>query len=114
MDDFNLIRNDLKEYLSDAEVGVIGRDFLLAKEAHEGQKRHTGEPYISHPLAVAQILIEMRMDPATIAAAILHDVIEDTPIEKHDLVEKFGKEIADLVDGVTKLTQIEFENRAQA
>jgi guanosine-3',5'-bis(diphosphate) 3'-pyrophosphohydrolase len=87
---------------------------LLAKEAHEGQKRHTGEPYITHPVAVATILAQMRMDPPTIMAAILHDVIEDTYVEKQDLINRFGKEVADLVDGVTKLTQITFESHAQA
>lgn len=114
VDDFAELRHELKSYLNEAEIGIIESAYLLAKDAHEGQKRHTGEPYITHPIAVAMILANMRMDPQTIIAAILHDVIEDTPIEKSDLVQKFGKEVADLVDGVTKLTQIEFESRAQA
>lgn len=114
MDEFDALQKELQTYLNETEIGIIRRAYILAKQAHEGQKRHTGEPYITHPLAVALILTQMRMDPATIAAAILHDVIEDTPIEKSDLIEQFGKEIADLVDGVTKLTQIEFENRAHA
>lgn len=114
MEAFDLLRKESELYLNEAEIDVLHRAFLLAKEAHEGQLRHTGEPYVTHPLAVALILAEMRMDPATIAAAILHDVIEDTPVEKSDLTEKFGKEIAEIVDGVTKLTQIEFENRAHA
>jgi len=112
--EFEVLRQELEHYLNDAEIHAIEQAYLLAKEAHEGQKRHTGEPYITHPVAVATILAQMRMDPPTIMAAILHDVIEDTYIEKQDLVSRFGKEVADLVDGVTKLTQITFESHAQA
>ncbi len=114
MDDFEDLHHALVQYLDESELSVIRDAYELAKTAHEGQRRHTGEPYITHPLAVAKILAEMHMDPPTLIAAILHDVIEDTYIEKSDLVARFGKEIADLVDGVTKLTQIEFETRAEA
>ncbi len=112
--EFEDLRQELQNYLDSSQIATIGEAYELAKRAHEGQKRHTGEPYITHPVAVAHILAQMRMDPPTIMAAILHDVIEDTAVEKPHLIEKFGKEVADLVDGVTKLTQIEFENRAQA
>jgi len=108
------LRKELQLYLSGSEIKAVVKACDLAKNAHEGQTRHTGEPYITHPLSVALILAEMRMDPQTIMAAILHDVIEDTPIEKSDLVKEFGQEVADLVDGVTKLTQMEFESRALA
>lgn len=114
MIEFESLRQELKAYLTDAEIDAIEKAFLLAKDAHEGQKRHTGEPYITHPVAVATILAQMRMDPPTIMAAVLHDVIEDTYVEKQDLINQFGKEVADLVDGVTKLTQINFESHAQA
>lgn len=114
MQAFEELRQELQLYLDHQQIHTIEEAYILAKKAHEGQKRHTGEPYITHPVAVALILAGMRMDPATIMAAILHDVIEDTSVEKQDLVKQFGKEVADLVDGVTKLTQIEFENRAQA
>jgi RelA/SpoT family (p)ppGpp synthetase len=114
MAEFEALRQELKSYLSDAEIAIIEQAYLLAKDAHSGQKRYTGEPYITHPVAVASILAQMRMDPPTIIAAILHDVIEDTHVEKEEIAEKFGKEIADLVDGVTKLTQITFESRAHA
>jgi len=80
----------------------------------EGQSRVSGEPYISHPVEVALILSEMRMDANTIIAAILHDVIEDTPTLKEHLVDEFGEEVADLVDGVSKLTKIDFRSRAEA
>ncbi len=114
MAEFETLREELKHYLNDTEISAIEKAYLLAKEAHSGQKRHTGEPYVTHPVAVAVILAEMRMDPPTIMAAILHDVIEDTTVEKPEIVEKFGKEVADLVDGVTKLTQITFESHVQA
>jgi guanosine-3',5'-bis(diphosphate) 3'-pyrophosphohydrolase len=111
---FEALRDEINQYLSREQVSAVEKAYLFAKEAHGTQTRYTGEPYITHPLAVAQILAEMRMDPPTIMAAILHDVIEDTPVKQGEMVEKFGNEIADLVDGVTKLTQIHFENYAQA
>ncbi len=114
MIEFELLRTELSHYLDDQQIKIVEQAYQLGRKAHEGQKRHTGEPYITHPLAVAKILAEIHMDPPTIIAAILHDVIEDTDIVKQDIVAQFGKEIADLVDGVTKLTQIEFETRAQA
>ncbi len=86
----------------------------MARDAHQGQKRSTGEPYITHPVAVASILADMRMDYQSIAAALLHDVIEDTGVEKKTLSECFGQDVAELVDGVSKLTQIEFTSRAEA
>jgi (p)ppGpp synthase/HD superfamily hydrolase len=114
LEEYKALIDELKTYLDDEQLRIIEDACLLGKKAHEGQKRHTGEPYITHPFLVATILAEMRMDPPTIIAAILHDVLEDTAVEKQDLVDQFGKEIADLVDGVTKLTQIEFESRAEA
>ena len=114
MQEFEALRIELQSYLDSKQIDTIEEAYVLAKKAHEGQKRHTGEAYITHPVSVAIILAQMRMDPATIIAAILHDVIEDTDVKKSDLVEKFGKEIAELVDGVTKLTNLEFESRAQA
>ncbi|MDX1902081.1 MAG: bifunctional GTP diphosphokinase/guanosine-3',5'-bis pyrophosphate 3'-pyrophosphohydrolase [Gammaproteobacteria bacterium] len=114
MQELETLQKELKQYLSSADIRNIEKACKLAHSAHEGQTRHTGEPYITHPLSVALILAQMRMDPQTIIAAILHDVIEDTHIEKEDIIKEFGEEIAELVDGVTKLTQIEFENRAMA
>ena len=104
----------LEEYLDTEQVKEVYQAYLFGAEAHEGQRRMSGEPYIYHPLAVARILAEMRLDHQTIVAAILHDVIEDTPTAKEQLVERFGEEIAELVDGVSKLTHIEFETKAQA
>ena len=105
---------ELGTYLEPHQVEEIYRAYQLGARAHEGQSRVSGEPYISHPVEVALILSEMRMDANTIIAAILHDVIEDTPTLKEHLVDEFGEEVADLVDGVSKLTKIDFRSRAEA
>lgn len=111
---FDELSSELASYLDANHIAIIEHALQLAIDAHQGQQRQSGEPYISHPIAVAKILASMRMDAATITAAILHDVLEDTRIEKATLTEEFGTEVADLVDGVSKLTQINFENRAEA
>ena len=105
---------ELEAYLEPAQVEGIYSAYLVGAEAHDGQVRVSGEPYISHPVAVARILAEMRMDSNSIIAAILHDVIEDTPTLKEHLAEQFGEEVAELVDGVSKLTQIDFHSKAEA
>ena len=104
----------LDSYLDADQVREIYRAYLFSAEAHEGQQRVSGEPYIYHPLAVAQILADMRMDHKSIMAAILHDVIEDTGTPKEQVARLFGEEVAELVDGVSKLTQITFESQAEA
>lgn len=111
---FTELRRELEKYLDKKQIKSIHRAYLLGRHAHEGQTRQSGEPYITHPIAVATILAKMRMDAPTIIAAILHDVIEDTAIEKSTLVTEFGQQVADLVDGVTKLTLIKFESKAEA
>ncbi len=104
----------LEEYLEPEQVQAVYRAYLFGAEAHEGQRRLSGEPYIYHPLAVARILAELHLDHESIVAAILHDVIEDTGADKEQLTELFGAEVAGLVDGVSKLTHIEFETKAHA
>ncbi len=104
----------LSTYLDADAVSKIYRAYLFGAEAHKGQKRVSGEPYIYHPVAVARILAEMRMDEKSIMAAILHDVIEDTTTAKDQIAYEFGQEVAELVDGVSKLTNMQFENRAEA
>jgi len=104
----------LETYLDKDQVQEVYQAYLFGAEAHEGQKRLSGEPYIYHPLAVARILAGLKMDRNTIMAAILHDVIEDTDYAKDQLAKKFNEEVADLVDGVSKLTQIKFESKAEA
>lgn len=104
----------MASYLTDEEVEKVTRAYEFSAKAHEGQHRKSGEPYIHHPLEVARILAEMHMDYPTLAAAILHDVIEDTPTLKNEIQKKFGKGVAELVDGVSKLTQITFTTHAEA
>jgi RelA/SpoT family (p)ppGpp synthetase len=104
----------LDSYLEADQIREVYRAYLFSAEAHEGQQRVSGEPYIYHPLAVAQILADMRMDYKSIIAAILHDVIEDTGTAKEKVAKFFGEEVAELVDGVSKLTQITFESQAEA
>ena len=104
----------LETYLESEQVKQVYRAYLFGAEAHEGQHRASGEPYIYHPLQVAKILAEMRLDHQSIEAAILHDVIEDTETAKAQISDRFGKEVAELVDGVSKLTLISFESKAEA
>src|SRR6187399_13342 len=106
--------NSIEAYLPPEQVERVRSAAEFGAEAHEGQKRLSGKPYIAHPLAAAQILADLHLDPDTIIAAILHDVIEDTPISKEELSEKFGAPVAEIVDGVTKLDQIQFKSRAEA
>ncbi|MEE8118949.1 MAG: RelA/SpoT family protein, partial [Gammaproteobacteria bacterium] len=104
----------LREYLPAEQVDLVSKAHAFGALAHEGQTRLTGEPYITHPVVVASILADMHMDVSTVIAAILHDVLEDTPVTKDDITEEFGEEIAQLVDGVSKLTQIKFKSKAEA
>lgn len=101
-------------YLDDDMQALVHQAFKVADCAHHGQFRRSGEPYIIHPVAVAKILAQMRMDHQTIVAGLLHDTIEDTPITKDNIREQFGQEIADIVDGVTKLKQVSFHSRQEA
>jgi len=101
-------------YHPDVDADLLRRAYAYAAEKHEGQTRRSGEPYITHPLAVATILTELEMDDATLAAGLLHDVVEDCGVSRDQLAQEFGEEIADLVDGVTKLKLADFEARNEA
>jgi len=104
----------LETYLEMEQVAEVYQAYLFGAEAHDGQHRASGEAYIYHPLAVARILAEMHMDHKSIISAILHDVIEDTRFAKDQVESRFGAEVAELVDGVSKLTNIEFSSKAEA
>jgi RelA/SpoT family (p)ppGpp synthetase len=104
----------LETYLPPEQIEPVARAYEFGAVAHDGQKRLSGEPYISHPVAVAQILANMQMDSQAITAAILHDVVEDTDTALSQLEEQFGAEVAVLVDGVSKLDQIQFTSKAEA
>jgi len=110
----NELSKTIGTYLQPEQVNKVQLAYQFSAEAHEGQKRVSGEPYIHHPLEVAYILGDMRMDYQTLVAAILHDVIEDTPTVKTEIRKKFGKGIAELVDGVSKLDKVKFESFEEA
>ena len=101
-------------YLKPDEISQIKKAFQFADAAHLGQYRHSGEPYITHPVAVAELCATWRLDAPSIMAALLHDVIEDTGCSKADLIEKFGNKVAELVEGLTKLDKLEFQSHAEA
>ena len=96
------------------DLELVASAFLLAEERHRPQQRSSGEPYITHPVAVADLLADLRLDAQTMMAAILHDVMEDTPNTKDEITARFGSDVAELVDGVSKLDQIQFRSRAEA
>ncbi|HEY8510250.1 MAG TPA: bifunctional (p)ppGpp synthetase/guanosine-3',5'-bis(diphosphate) 3'-pyrophosphohydrolase [Steroidobacteraceae bacterium] len=104
----------VETYLPPEQVERIRDAAEFGASAHKGQKRLSGEPFIAHPVAAASILADLHLDPDTIIAAILHDVIEDTPTPKDQLAARFGKDVAEIVDGVTKLDQIKFKSREEA
>src|SRR5438270_4826529 len=93
------------------QTALISRAFAIARDAHEGQVRRSGDPYIQHPLAVATILAELGLDDVTLSAALLHDSVEDTGTTLDDVARDFGAEVAAIVDGVTKLDRLKFESR---
>ncbi len=97
-----------------ADEEMLVRAYNYAENAHSGQKRASGEPYFIHPCAVAEILMDLGLDAATVAAALLHDVIEDTPATAEDINREFGEEVLGLVSGVTKLEKIEFKSQEDA
>jgi len=100
-------------YMDEEQVKEVYQAYLFGAQAHEGQLRKSGEPYIYHPIAVAKILAEMHMDVKSIVASILHDVIEDTPATRKRIAKEFGEEVAYLVDGVSKMTHIKFKNKIE-
>jgi len=107
------LTEELSTYLEHDKVDDVVRAYERAKVAHTGQMRSSGDPYITHPLAVAKILTTMRMDHHSLMAAMLHDVIEDTGVTKDELSEEFGDVVAELVDGVSKLTHMEFASQEE-
>ncbi len=114
MPSIDALADRLSGYLGDEQVNLVRRAYFYAEQAHDGQRRRSGEAYVTHPLAVASILADMHMDHQSLMAAMLHDVIEDTGIAKEALHAQFGESVAELVDGVSKLTQMNFETKAEA
>ena len=104
----------IQGYLPADKIELVKRAFVIARDAHEGQFRSSGEPYITHPVAVASIIAEMHLDHEAVMAALLHDVIEDTPYTEQQLKQEFGASVAEIVDGVSKLDKLKFRTRQEA
>ncbi len=111
---FEGLKESASTYLDAEQVELLKQAYQVARDAHEGQMRTSGEPYITHPVAVARILAEMRLDHETLMAALLHDTIEDTHVTKQDLAELFGEVVAELVEGVSKLDKLKFRDKKEA
>lgn len=110
----NEITDIVSSYIDDPDLALIQRAYVFSARAHEGQVRLSGEPYLAHPLHVAKILADMRLDEPTVAAGLLHDTVEDTDATIDEIADLFGEEVADIVDGVTKISMMDFESKAIA
>lgn len=110
---FEGLKQQIFSYLPEEQVAIVQRAYIVARDAHDGQMRSSGDPYITHPVAVTVLLASMRLDYETLAAALMHDVIEDTPVTKQDLADEFGDTIADLVEGVSKLDKLKFKDKTE-
>ena len=108
------ILDKIAENYSPEDAALLKSAYDYAESMHNGQKRASGEPYFTHPCAVAEILVDLGLDTPTVAAAFLHDVVEDTPATEDDILRRFGKEVMTLVDGVTKLDKIQFRTATLA
>ena len=110
---FEPLKEHVSSYLSKVQIDLLKQAYIVAREAHDGQMRSSGEPYITHPVAVALNLAKMHLDHETLMAALLHDVIEDTKTTKDELAELFGHTVAELVEGVSKLDKLKFDNKEE-
>lgn len=110
---FEGLKKNISEYLTPEQVELVQKAYVVARDAHEGQTRSSGEPYITHPVEVTQILANMRLDHETLMAALMHDVIEDTDFSQQDLAEIFGDTVAELVEGVSKLDKLSFKDQKE-
>lgn len=105
--------NKVKSYNPSANFNLIQKAYILSRDAHGSQKRHSGDSYFSHPVAVAEIIADLKLDEQSIITALLHDVVEDTEIALHEINDIFGDDVAYLVDGVTKLGKIDLSNTSE-
>jgi len=110
----NEITDKVASYIEKPDLELIQKAYIFAAEAHAGQTRLSGEPYLSHPMSVAKVLADMQLDESTVAAGLLHDTVEDTKATIDEIEELFGEEVADIVDGVTKISKMQFESKAVA
>jgi guanosine-3',5'-bis(diphosphate) 3'-pyrophosphohydrolase len=114
MSDAEILFKELSGYMKSEDIAQLESAYHFSETAHQGQFRKTGDPYISHPIAVANILAQWHLDPQALTAALLHDVMEDTHVTKDEIGRRFGKPVAELVDGLSKLDKIEFQTQEQA
>ncbi|NVK24167.1 MAG: HD domain-containing protein, partial [Gammaproteobacteria bacterium] len=110
---FEGLKHQISQYLPSEQVAIVQRAYIVARDAHDGQMRSSGDPYITHPVAVTVLLANMKLDHETLAAGLMHDVIEDTPVTKQELAAEFGETIADLVEGVSKLDKLKFKDKKE-
>ena len=110
---FEGLKQQICQYLPEDQVAIVQRAYVVARDAHEGQMRSSGDPYITHPVAVTVLLANMKLDHETLSAALMHDVIEDTEVTKQELADEFGDTIADLVEGVSKLDKLHFKDKKE-
>src|ERR1700759_5121468 len=108
---FRALLDTVRAHRPGDDVEIIRRAWEFSLEHHQGQVRASGEPYVLHPLEVAHVLAEMKLDSTAIAAGLLHDAVEDTPVTTEDIADKFGEQVAHIVEGVTKIDKIQFANR---
>lgn len=113
MNELTALQKEIKGYNRKGDLKLVERAFAYAEEAHQGQMRLSGEPFLSHCIRVAHILMDLHLDMTTIAAGLLHDVLEDTPRTKEELAEEFSEEVANLVEGVTQMGRLKFQNREE-
>ncbi|MFT5894125.1 MAG: guanosine-3',5'-bis(diphosphate) 3'-pyrophosphohydrolase [bacterium] len=111
---YSSLLEQLSTRFSTEQIAEVSRAYTMARDAHAGQTRRSGEPYITHPIAVAAVVFSMKLDHHSIMAALLHDVLEDTPVSREDMVEAFGEEVTHIVDGVSKLNHLEFRSKQEA
>ncbi|MDB4896515.1 MAG: pyrophosphokinae, partial [Firmicutes bacterium] len=114
MAELDALRARILQYSPNADMQLVEAAYAFADEAHDGQLRKSGDPYITHPVAVAELVADMELDVASIAAALLHDVIEDCGVSEQQLAAKFGPEVTSLVEGVTKLEKLSFSSKDEA
>ncbi|HAY22326.1 MAG TPA: GTP pyrophosphokinase, partial [Desulfobacterales bacterium] len=107
----NDIIDEVLSHHPEADVSLIQKAYIFSARSHEGQTRLSGQPYLSHPLEVAYLLAQMGLDPVSVACGLLHDTVEDTNTSLDDLDEIFGEEVTDIINGVTKISQISFDKK---
>ena len=107
---FETIRDRVRAYQPDADFDLLRAAYVVAAKAHQGQVRLSGEPYLNHPLEVAGILADLKLDIVSVACGLLHDVVEDTKVTNEDLERRFGRDVSRVIDGLTKLSRVEFSS----